>query len=110
MIYRRLGDLRSAEALLPLITEDMEIIENDSYYNRIMMYKGSATTESLLDVSENNEDISLALATQGYGVGNWHLYNGDTTEALNIYSQILKGNYWAAFGYIAAEADLARLE
>jgi len=110
MIYRRLGDEESATALLPAIKEDMEIIENDSYYNRIMMYKGLATSESLLDVSENIDDISLALATQGYGVGNWHLYNGDTTEALNIYSQILKGNYWSAFGYIAAEADLARLE
>ena len=109
MINRRLGDTESAEALLPAITEDLAMIENDSYFNRIMMYKGLIEPEDLLYVDESISDGSLAYATQGYGVGNWYLYNGDTTKAVEIFEKVVAGEYWSAFGYIAAEADLARM-
>jgi tetratricopeptide (TPR) repeat protein len=50
----------------------------------------------------------LTLATQGYGVGNWYLYNGEGDRAREIFRQVVAGPYWAAFGHIAAEAELAR--
>ena len=109
MIHRRLGNKDAADALLPAVTEDMEIIENDSYFNRIMMYKGLIEPEELLFVDETISDGSLELATQGYGVGNWYLYNGDTTKAIQTFQKVTEGEYWSAFGYIAAEADLVRL-
>jgi len=110
MTYRRLGEINAAEALLPRISKDMEMIENDSYFNRIMMYKGLLSPDDLLLYDEAISDGSLVFATQGYGVGNWHFYNGDTTRAIEIFNKVLESDYWPAFGYIAAEAELARME
>jgi hypothetical protein len=50
----------------------------------------------------------VQVATQGYGVANWYLYNGDEARAHEIFRRILQTANWAAFGYIAAEAELAR--
>lgn len=109
MTMRRLGqDTEAAEVLAP-ISEDMKIIENFAYHRRLMMYKGKHTPESLLTVAEG-DDRSLNLATQGYGVGNWYLYNDEQEKAKATFEEVLQGQYWAAFGYIAAEAELSRLE
>jgi hypothetical protein len=42
-------------------------------------------------------------------VGNWYLVNGDTQMAQQIFERVLAGRSWSAFGYIAAEAELARM-
>ncbi len=109
MTYRRLGAVEKADALLEGITEEMEIIENDSYFERLMMYKGLRNPEEVLNIGPDNADPDLALATQGYGVGNWHLYNQDTLKAQAIYQQVVDGKHFSAFGFIAAEADLFQL-
>lgn len=112
MTLRRLDKTVEAEAVLARITPDMDIIENRSYHNRLLMYKGLKTPEELLSPSgagETPAEASLNLATQGYGVGNWYLYNGDAARAEEIFRKILKAGNWPAFGAIAAEADLARL-
>jgi hypothetical protein len=72
------------------------------------MYKGLIAPKSLLDLGNTDELVRLNVVTQGYGVGNWYLCNGDTARARNIFSKILETEQWAAFGYIAAEADLYR--
>ena len=110
MTYRRMGKIDEAAKVLELIKEGMAIVENDSYYLRLQMYKGMLPPDDLLKVSSSNEDVDLALATQGYGVGNWYLYGGDTTRAIEIFKQVTAGKHFAAFGFIAAEADLQRLK
>lgn len=110
MTYRREGKDDLAKGLLGNITDSMTIIENDSYYKRLRMYQGKLNPEELLSVSEQDSDPDLSLATQGYGVGNWHFYNGDTTRAVEVFNQVVSGKHFAAFGFIAAEADLARLK
>ena len=110
MTLRRLGKDQQAASLLDTIHSDMTIIENDSYFKRLLMYKGELHADSLLSVGPGDPDPDLAIATQGYGVGNWHLYNGDTARARSIFQKVRDGLHWAAFGFIAAEADLARLE
>jgi tetratricopeptide (TPR) repeat protein len=109
MTYRRMDNTEDAESVLSLIHNNMNIIENDSYYLRLKMYKGMVTPESLLEVDEANTDMDLAVATQGYGVGNWYLCAGDTTRAIDIFKLVTAGKQFAAFGFIAAEADLHRL-
>jgi hypothetical protein len=48
-------------------------------------------------------------AAVGYGVGNWYLYGGEPESARRTFQQIVDArDQWAAFGYIAAEAELAR--
>jgi hypothetical protein len=61
----------------------------------------------LKEISGNANSLSNASA--GYGLGNWYLYNGQRDEAVRIFRQIVAGNQWASFGYIAAEAELKRL-
>jgi tetratricopeptide (TPR) repeat protein len=105
MTLRRLERKAEADALLEPITPDMDIIENASYHDLLMMYKGSLTPESLSSGS------GLDGATKGYGVANWHLYHGRKEQARAIVTEIVESNaaQWPAFGYIAAEAELARM-
>jgi tetratricopeptide (TPR) repeat protein len=106
MAYRRLGRVDEAKKVLEPIHENMKILENYSYHKRLLMYKGLISPDSLLD-TQNSSDLDIA--TQGYGVGNWYFYNGQMEKAREIFEKVIKGQYWAAFGYIAAEADLKRL-
>ena len=71
------------------------------------MYKGLLKPEELLDTA-NADDLTIA--TQGYGVGNWYFVKGDKARAKEIFERVVAGPQWAAFGYIAAEADLARMK
>lgn len=109
MTDRRLGNDIGAESVLDGVADNMNIIENDSYYLRLKMYKGWMKPEELLEADPDDEDYDLSMATQGYGVGNWYLYNGDTTKAIETFEKVVDGKLFAAFGFIAAEADLKRL-
>jgi tetratricopeptide (TPR) repeat protein len=103
MSLRRGGrDSEAAEVLGPIELE-MDILENSSYHRRLLMYKGLLEPDSLLGAEDE-----LDLATQGYGVANWYLYNGDSAAAETLFRRVVDGDYWPAFGYIAAEAELAR--
>lgn len=104
MTLRRMGRDAEAAAVLEPIHPEMRILENDAYHRRLLMYKGALEPDALLDPNAD----ALTLATQGYGVGNWHLYNGRTERAMEVFRSVVAGPYWAAFGYIAAEAELAR--
>ncbi|MBX2899883.1 MAG: hypothetical protein KF775_09535 [Cyclobacteriaceae bacterium] len=108
MTYRRQGKTQAAIKLLEQITPSMTIVENDSYFKRLLLYKGLLPVDSVLNVSNAAPDADLALATQGYGVGNWYLYNGDTAQSISIFERVVGGKHFSAFGFIAAEADLAR--
>jgi tetratricopeptide (TPR) repeat protein len=108
MALRRAGRHAEAGATLQPIRDDFDIIENDSYYRLLRMYRdgiSSASLDSLLAVEiRSSSDASL-----GYGLANWFLYTGDTTRALSAFEHVVESSQWPAFGYIAAEADLARL-
>lgn len=106
MTYRRQGKVAEAERALAMVTDSMTVIENESYYRRLKMYKGWLKPEDLLQADSTSDDYDLNIATQGYGVGNWYLYNGDTTKALETFEEVVDGKLFAAFGFIAAEAEL----
>jgi tetratricopeptide (TPR) repeat protein len=105
MTLMRLGRKAEAAKVLERITPKMEILENGAYHRRLLMYKGLEKPEALLDPA--NAD-ALTIATQGYGVGNWYFVNGDRAKAMSTFEKVVAGPQWSAFGYIAAEADLAR--
>jgi tetratricopeptide (TPR) repeat protein len=106
MTLERLEADAAAAHVLERITPGMDIIENDAYHKRLLMYKGMVTPGSLLDTTSADD---LTIATQGYGVGNYYSVTGDEAKARGIFERVIDGSYWAAFGYIAAEADLARM-
>ncbi len=102
MILKRLGrDSEAAEILTP-INAEMDIIENMAYHELLLFYKGELEADDLLKKVEEGSAGSATL----YGVGNWYYYNDDVDQAKQIYEGILTGSGWAAFGYIAAEADM----
>ena len=107
MTLRRLGRDEEAREVLAPIHAEMDLIENHDYHRLLLMYKGELEAETLL--ADSRDEGGIGLATAAYGVGNWYLYEGDPERAARIFRDIVDTPTWAAFGYIAAEADLARL-
>ncbi len=105
MTLRRLGQEDEAAQVLEPITSDLNIIENHSYHRLLLMYKGELPADSLLAPG----DDAIQNATVAYGVANWHYYRGRTDRAQRMLREVLQGTGWPAFGFIAAEADVARL-
>jgi tetratricopeptide (TPR) repeat protein len=105
MTYRRMKKDAEAVKLLDKIAPEMQIKENKSYYDRLLFYKGLKSETDLVNVEKATD---LEIATVGYGIGNWHLYQGNGKKADEYFRKIVAGKYWPAFGFIAAEAELAR--
>ncbi|MEQ8473959.1 MAG: tetratricopeptide repeat protein [Marinoscillum sp.] len=104
MTYRKLGNQIGAKEAIAPIGRRMDIIENYSYHQRILMYKGQYEAESLLQNAEgSNNSIHPTL---GYGIACYYLNEGQVDKAREIYQLILKNDQWDAFGYIASEADV----
>lgn len=99
---RKQGKDVLAGQVLGQVTEDMTIIENQSYYDLLRVFKGEFDEASLLDASET----ALDNATVGYGLGFWHDINGRHERAQEIWTGVYESGPWAAFGYIASEAEL----
>ena len=108
MTLRRLGRAREARSLLEPIRRDLDMIENRSYHRLILMYKGDLPVDSLM-APGTGDQAALDDATVGFGVANWHLYNGRVAEAEALFRRVVAGPQWPAFGHIAAEAELKRM-
>ncbi|HUO83782.1 MAG TPA: tetratricopeptide repeat protein [Thermoanaerobaculia bacterium] len=104
LTLRRLGQGEEAAALLDPIGPDLDVIENQAYYRLLRMFRGEESVETLV----GEEKSTLDDATIGYGVGAWHLVNGNVPRARTIFERIVASSEWAAFGFIAAEAELSR--
>ncbi len=109
MTLRRLNRNEEAARVLEMIRPDLEIIENDGYHLLLLMYKGLTPVESVLQQTLKQEGSPGSYSVL-YGIGSWYLYNGRPDEARALFKRMLAGNQWTSFGYIAAEADLRRLE
>jgi len=106
MTLRRLNRNADAAKALGPILEGMDVIENTGYYRLLLMYKGIVPAERLLDEAKGDSAASHSVL---YGVGNWHLYNGRREQAVEIFRRIVSSQQWTSFGFIAAEADLERI-
>ncbi|MEP7383960.1 MAG: prolyl oligopeptidase family serine peptidase [Gemmatimonadota bacterium] len=108
MTLRRLGRTAEAARVLVPIRKDMDVIENGAYHRLLLLYKGELSPDELL--RNFGSDGGLEDITTAYGVGNWHLYNGRRAEGEAIFRRIVEAqSQWASFGYLAAEAELARM-
>lgn len=104
MILRRMGKKSEADIYLNAIKKEMEIIENFSYHQICLFYKGELSLDKLTrdqGAEASNDAIS-------YAVANWHLYNENLLEAKPCFDKLLSKPSWNSFGYIAAEADYIR--
>lgn len=107
MTLMRQGRSDEARALLDFVTPETAAGPNDSYFQRLLMYKGLASPEELL---AGVDKAGVDYVTLGYGLGNHYFCAGDRDAAIKIWQSVLDGQYWSAFGYIASEVELRDLE
>jgi len=103
MTLRRLGRDAEAARVLEPITPELDVIENTAYHRLLLLNKGLLTEADFATSGDALQDVSA-----GYGLGNWHFYNGRQAEARRVWERVIATGNWAAFGYIAAESELAR--
>jgi tetratricopeptide (TPR) repeat protein len=109
MTLMRLGMEADAQRVLADINEDMDIIESTAYLDLLLLFKGERTLEDLL--GPDGANATLQSTTMGYGLGVSHLLNGRYSEAYETFERVTSGiRQWAAFGFVASEAELARRE
>ena len=104
MTLRRLGRATKAKTVLEPITTDLDVIENGDYHRLLLFYRGELKEEDVAGAQSDGPGSAAAM----YGIGNWHLYEGRLDRAEEIFAELLATDQWAAFGYIAAEAEAAR--
>ena len=99
MIYRRLNKLEESIAVVNEVYQNMDIIENMSYHQSCLFYKG-VLKESEMVIDE------VAL----YSLANWYLYEkNDTLKAKTYYQKLFSTGNPYSFAYIAGEADWVNL-
>jgi tetratricopeptide (TPR) repeat protein len=106
MALRRLGRTDEAAASLDSLTLTGGAFSDSHYFRRWRMYKGELDPSELIDPTNPDR---VAVATQGYGVGNWFLYNGDERRAKEIFEMVTAAGSKDAFGFIASEVELLRM-
>lgn len=77
-----------------------------AYAKRLRLYRGELSAEALFAPSDTGD---VDVATLSFGLGNWYLVKGDTAGARVQFERSIKSRGWPAFGFIASEAELARM-
>jgi tetratricopeptide (TPR) repeat protein len=108
MTLRRLDREDEAQALLEPIRQEMDVIENHAYHRLLMFYKGHGSPAELLAEAVAAPG-AVDFATIAYGVGNWYRVQGRPEQAERVWRSVVADREWAAFGHLAAEAELARM-
>ncbi len=101
---RRAGREEEARALLTTVEKGVELIENEDYYTLLLLYKGSLPESDVL-TRLKPEAGTLSNATTGYALGVYYLLKGNREMAGTLWEQVLAGNQWSSFGFIAAESE-----
>ena len=110
MALARAGRGGLARAAVEPVRADMDVVEYQAYHQLALVWKGERDGEQLLASTPPDGETAVDFATIGYGVGCWHWCRGERDRALQIWRQVEAGPMWHAFGHIAAEAELARLQ
>jgi hypothetical protein len=99
---RRTG-LGTAELtqLLQRVHSGMDVVENTAYHQLCLLYKGERDADGLAAAADAG---GAALA---YGLAN-HRAMADAAGGRQMLERVAAMQPWAAFGVIAAEADLER--
>lgn len=104
LILRRLDREDEAKKTLDPINADLDLIENHSYLNLLLVYKGGRTAESVMSEATG----AIESPTTAFGLGAYFLLEGDKDRATEFFQKATTGKSWPAFGFIAAEAELHR--
>ncbi len=102
---RRLGRSDEARQVVEPIKEDMGYLGN--YYKCILVYNGTKTESETINYDTAK---GFEMCTVGYGMANFHWVNGDKEIALKIFRKIVAEETWQTNGFLAAEAELSKIQ
>lgn len=94
LAHRKLGQDDEARAVVDEVTEGLDIIENHTYYDSVLFFKGVRTAEELLP--EADSLIKFAIAME-------HHFEGEQEKAEEMWLEIVNGS---AQGFWPAEAEI----
>jgi tetratricopeptide (TPR) repeat protein len=106
MALRRLGRDAEAEEVLDRFRQ-IALVDEDhlvGYEGRMRLYTGEITPDELWAMCDGND---LKTVTQGYGLGNWHYYNGELDKAREVFDGVLRTGVTHAFAYLAVTSEYA---
>lgn len=104
--YKNLGKDTEAAKLLENINSNVNAGGNVGYLRLCLFYKGELTEEDVLKCDkENEEERSLSMMTQGFGLANYYKIIGNMKkyeETLDFILDLGKEDGWNCFGYVGA--------
>ena len=104
MSLARAGRRDEADAMLRARPDSLPT--TNAYRQRLRLYRGEIGPDSVITAADT---AGVAVATLSYGVGNWYLVRRNTARARQWFERAVASGGWAAFGFIAAEAELRRM-
>lgn len=101
-ILCRTNEKDDLSLILSQISDQLNVIENHSYYQLCRLYKGDISPdEAIRDIPEGSAKDAI-----DYGIARWYACKGDADRSQELLYDILSRPGWSSFGYIAAEADI----
>ena len=107
LTLRRMGREADAERSVAFAGDSVTLLENDGYLELIRLYRGDLSVDDVMPPMPTG-GMDVANSTTAFGVSMWHLLEGRPEQARSLWERIVAGGQWAAFGSLAAEAELAR--
>lgn len=111
---RRAGHAREAAAAAAMIPPEMKNTEAHTlfYLNLVRLFQGRMAEAQVLPQEPprdgSDTEAELRFDTVAYGVGNWHLYNGDAAKAREYFRKVAQGKVWVTWGFIGSENELSK--
>jgi len=103
MSLSRSGRAAQAQALLDLHPDTPP--GGNAYTQRLRLYRGEVSPDSVFTPADTSD---IQIATLSYGIGNWYLVRGDTTNARKWFERSVASGGWPAFGFIVSEIELKK--
>ena len=94
LAHRKLGQHQEAQAVVDDVADDLELIENFTYYDSVLFFKGTRTAEELLPEADSLTKFAIAMV---------HHFRGEQDRAEEMWLDTVNGS---AQGFWPAEAEL----
>lgn len=109
---RRAGRTAEAAKFIQVFPQKNESPHTEHYLNLLRLFAGQRNEAQILPPEpppgNTDDETELRFDTVAYGVGNWHLYNGDPAKAREYFQRVVKGHVWITWGFVGSEVELAR--
>ena len=105
--YRKGGMHDEAEAAIAAIPPDLDTNREHPYFKRVMVYKGELPPADVIDSGKPASEWNGFDITAGYGIANWHTFNGDAATGEAIHRKILETPFWNAWAYVVTDREYA---